>query len=108
LNPNPANKNSLVYWLDSEGFFALSGFSTLPSSFGKELSTLIGLDYNTLLKPEKIKEYLSKEASSKDTLNNPFSFNAERDCSHSVLFKFIKQKIFYDETKVCNFYILPL
>ena len=104
LNPNPANKNSLVYWLDSEGFFALSGFSTLPSSFGKELSTLIGLDYNTLLKPEKIKEYLSKEASSKDTLNNPFSFNAERDCSHSVLFKFIKQKIFYDETKVCNFY----
>lgn len=104
LNPNPANKNSLVYWLDSEGFFALSGFSTLPSSFGKELSTLIGLDYNTLLEPEKIKEYLSKEASSKDTLNNPFSFNAERDCSHSVLFKFIKQKIFYDETKVCNFY----
>ena len=104
LNPNPANKNSLLYWLDSEGFFALSGFSTLPSSFGKELSTLIGLDYNTLLKPEKIKEYLSKESSSKDSLNNPFSFNAERDCSHSVLFKFIKQKIFYDDTRVCNFY----
>ena len=104
LKPNPANKNSLIYWLDSEGFFALSGFSTLPSSFGKELSTLIGLDYNTLLKPEKIKEYLSKESSSKVSLNNPFSFNAERDCSHSVLFKYIKQKIFYDETKVCNFY----
>ena len=104
LKPNPANKNSLLYWLDSEGFFALSGFSTLPSSFGKEFSTLIGLDYNTLLKPERIKEYLSKDSSSKISLNNPFSFNAERDCSHSVLFKFIKQKIFYDETKVCNFY----
>lgn len=108
MAPDPANKNSILYFLDSEGFFALNGFSSIGTSTSDELFSLLGATKSgTASTTDSIKAFLTKKAKENNATltGTPFSFNlCSNDKRYWYLFNFLKNKIAYDDSSVCNFY----
>ena len=105
---DPANKRSILYFLDSEGFFALNGLSSIGTSVSDELFSLFGIPKSgTASSTASLNAFLKKKAEENNATltGTPFSYNLySNNKKYWYLFNYIKNKTSHDDSECCNFY----